>query len=77
MNFDEWIAYGRRSGWCGPPVCATHDGVPTTEAEYDDFDLCHHVVRLYADKQQREAVEANHSPSLWRGANIPNPEESE
>lgn len=66
MNFDDWVDYGMDAGWCGPPVCATHDGVPTTESEDEDDEPCLHVIRLYADETQKDDVEANHSPSRWR-----------
>jgi hypothetical protein len=70
MTYDEWIAHGITQGWCGPPVCDTHDGTPTTEEEDDDFnaggDPCIGIVRLYADNATREAVETNHSPTNWR-----------
>lgn len=69
MNFDEWVKYGLDNKWCGPAVCYTHDGLPTSEAEDNEFeeaDPCLHIIRLYEDEQQKEAVEQNHSPSLWR-----------
>ena len=71
MTFDQWIQFGTKRGWCGPPVCSIHDGTPSTEAEdnqfYDGADPCIHVVRLYEDATVKAAVEANHSPSVWRG----------
>lgn len=70
MTFDEWLAHGVAQGWCGPAVCYTHDGTPTTEAEDNEFDSggdpCLHVVRLYPDDATKKAVEANHAPSVWR-----------
>lgn len=70
MEFEEWIVVGLENGWCGPPVCFTHDGVPTSEDEdsawLDGNDLCLHVVRLYDDAAQKMAVEENHAPSQWR-----------
>jgi len=65
-DFDTWLRIGMDRGWCGPAVCATCDGTPTTEAEDDDDALCVHVLRLYSDAAQRAAVEINHSPSVWR-----------
>jgi hypothetical protein len=60
-------------GWCGPAVCSTHDGLPTSEPEDAEFedggDPCIHVIRLYEDSTHKEAVEANHSPSTWRATN--------
>ena len=68
-NFDDWLAQGMEAGFCGPAVCYTHDGVPTSEAEDDEFeqgDPCLHVLRLYPDEETKEAVEDNHAPSTWR-----------
>ena len=69
-DFREWLSYGVKMGWCGPAVCYTHDGLPTTEAEDDDWgaglDPCIHVIRMYEDGAVKEAVEQNHSPSNWR-----------
>ncbi len=65
-----WIVYGQNMGWCSPPVCETHDGMPLTEAEDEEFiqgyDPCITVVRLYDDQQHRKDVEEYHSASLWR-----------
>lgn len=69
MNFDEWVKYGLDNNWCGPAVCYTHDGLPTSQAEDDEFeeaDPCLHIIRLYEDEEQKKAIEENHSPSLWR-----------
>lgn len=70
LSFEEWMRVGIERGWCGPPVCYTHDGLPTTEtddAEWDaGSDPCIHIVRLYEDEEHKRAVEANHSPSNWR-----------
>lgn len=69
LVFEDWIKYGIEKGWCGPPVCYTHDGLPMTEEESqtDDLDAyCLHVVRMYDDIETKSSVEENHSPSLWR-----------
>lgn len=71
MNFDEWVTYGMKQNWCGPPVCETHDGLPISKAEEEDMydngdDICIHIMRLYAEPEQRLLVEDNHSPSQWR-----------
>lgn len=66
LSFDEWMAYGIDQGWCGPPVCNTHDGLPLSQKEYDLEDECIHIVRLYEDKEMKEQIEENHTPSLWR-----------
>lgn len=71
-TFDEWLQIGLTNGWCGPAVCAIHDGLPTSaaeDAELDESDPCVHVIRLYEDAEVKAAVEENHSPSIWRATN--------
>jgi hypothetical protein len=72
LTFDEWITYGIKKGWCGPPVCYTHDGLPMSEQEYAEFDEgqdpCTHVVRMYEDIDMKKQIEDNHSPSQWRNS---------
>lgn len=67
-SFDEWMTYGISKGWCGPPVCYTHDGLPVSESEYDLEDQCLHIVRMYDDEATKEQVEENHAPSKWRNS---------
>ena len=73
MTFEEWLEVGYVQGWIGPSICQTHDGVPLTPEEEEEFDgggdPCVHVLRLYEDKSIKEGVEANHSPSVWRASN--------
>lgn len=69
MNFNEWLDIGISNRWCGPAVCYTHDGLPTSEAELDemeDTDICLHMIRLYNDSEHADQVEDNHAPSVWR-----------
>lgn len=67
LDFIEWVRVGMANGWCGPPVCSSHDGTPVSESEYDDFDdPCIHIIRLYEDEAQKAQVEASHGPSIWR-----------
>lgn len=72
LAFEEWIAYGIEKGWCGPPVCSTHDGLPMSEQEDSGFDEgqdpCIHVVRMYEDVDTKQEIENNHSPSQWRNS---------
>ena len=72
LDYDEWMTYGIKKGWCGPPVCYTHDGLPMSEQEYAEFDEgqdpCTHVVRLYEDIDMKKNIEDNHSPSQWRNS---------
>lgn len=66
LTAEAWIEYGMRNGWCGPPVCFSHDGIPLTEEEELDEDACATIVRLYDDAMMRDEVEQNHSASVWR-----------
>jgi hypothetical protein len=68
MDYNEWIKIGIDAGWCGPAVCFTHDGLPMSleeEALWEE-ESCIHVIRLYEDDEMKQAIEDNHSPSLWR-----------
>jgi hypothetical protein len=65
------MAFGISRGWCGPPVCYTHDGLPMSEDEIEEFesnDPCMHMIRLYQDDTHKKAVEDAHSPSQWRNS---------
>ena len=74
MTIDEWLEYGYKQGFCGPAVCYSHDGLPSTEEEdtqwVEGLDPCMHIVRLYDELTLKEEVEANHSPSVWRATNM-------
>lgn len=37
-DFFEWIEEGVKRGWVSKPVCATHDGLPMTAEEEQDWD---------------------------------------
>lgn len=69
-SFDEWIQEGIKQGWCGPPVCYTHDSFPISEQEDEEFgdggDPCMHMIRLYESLEHKKAIEESHSPSQWR-----------
>lgn len=72
LDFEEWLRIGLYNAWAGPPVCYTHDGLPTSEeedGEFEEGDPCIHIIRLYDSGQHKKAVEANHSPSTWRATN--------
>ena len=69
LAFEEWMSYGIEKGWCGPPVCYTHDGLPMTSDEFDSEDIdeyCIHIVRMYEDHAMKKNIEENYSPSMWR-----------
>lgn len=70
MTFEEWLTYGMDRHWIGPPVCDTCDGVPMSADEELDWvrgnEQCIYILRLYADLEERRAVESNHDASRWR-----------
>jgi len=70
LSFDEWMEIGLRQGWTTPPLCYTHDGLPTTPNEDQAFedgdDICIRIMRLYANPQEKADCEENHSPTAWR-----------
>jgi len=71
IDFDTWMEIGLQRKFVGPPVCYTHDGLPTTEEEdaamYENGDdICIHIIRPYRDTAEREAIEKNHAPTSWR-----------
>jgi hypothetical protein len=72
MTFTEWLYIGIKRGWCGPVVCATHDGVPSSESEDAEFiegmDPCQHIIRVYEDEKMKAAVDAYYQPYKWRGS---------
>ena len=74
MNFDEWIKMGYDMGYCTPPVCATHDGIPSTATEDEQWDqgdeACIHVVRVHNTIEEKKSVEANYSPAVWRATEL-------
>lgn len=70
--FERWLEDGMEAGWIGPPICHTHDGLPTSAAEdveWETGDPCLHILRLYDSPDDKTAVEANHPPSVWRAIN--------
>lgn len=73
MGQEEWLEYGWKKGWVGPPVCYTHDGLPLSDDEMAEWaegdDPCIHVLRLYEDQDHRLSIESNDSPTLWRASN--------
>ena len=74
LGFDEWMSYGIKKGWCGPPVCHTHDGLPMSEQEDIEFgegqDPCIHVVLMYDDIDMKKEIENDNSPSQWRNSYV-------
>ena len=60
-SFDEWLRYGYNKGWCGPDVCYSYDGLPSSvedDAACDDGgDRCVYIIRLYEDWTVKASVE--------------------
>ena len=60
--FEEWLAHGVLNGWISYPACATHDGIPSTDAETEaweeGWDPCEHVLRLWP-REYRSTAKAN------------------
>lgn len=69
-EFADWMRLGIDRGWCGAPVCLTHDGIPTTAAEDLEFDsgddICITMCRVYSNAAEQRDVESNHAPTNWR-----------
>jgi hypothetical protein len=51
MDMADWIQYGIDNKYCTEIVCATHDGVPSTEEEDAEWeqgvDCCAPILRLW------------------------------
>ena len=51
ITFEDWLTMGIGFGYCSEPVCDTHDGLPMTPAEQNEFedgyDPCIPAVRLW------------------------------
>lgn len=54
MTWHEWLEVGVNNGWVSPVQCATHEGVPTTDDEDEQYDEgddpCLPVLRVWPDK---------------------------
>jgi hypothetical protein len=52
MTFHEWLALGVSKGWVSDQQCGTHEGIPSTteeEQEWEDGgDPCQVVLRVWA-----------------------------
>ena len=54
-DFELWLKIGRDNKWISKPVCDTHDGLPMTEDEQNQWeegnDPCVHALRLYSSPE--------------------------
>jgi len=69
LTYNEWLQAGLRAGYCGPAVCYTHDGLPLSndeEEQFEEYEPCIHIIRLYEDEEMKSRIERDHSPSQWR-----------
>ncbi len=53
IEFNNWLDTGINKGWISKPVCATHEGLPATpeeEEEWDQgYDPCSTGVRIWVE----------------------------
>lgn len=53
MTIDEWLALGVELGFCSPVVCDTHDSLPGTPDELEEWekgwDPCIPAVRIWSN----------------------------
>ena len=79
MNINEWLQTGINNKWIGPPTCATHDGIPSSNQETQQWDNgqdpCQHILRLYPDPQTADTINQNHHPHQWH-PHTPPPKEN-
>lgn len=51
VDFFKWLQIGIDSGWCSEVACDTHDIVPMTDEEMEEweegYDPCIFVVRIW------------------------------
>ena len=70
MTFDEWVEEGISQGWVSPFVCEAHDGVPMSYDEefamQDGDESCIWVMRRYANREEKLAVERFSPHAVWR-----------
>lgn len=72
MTFEEWVRMGYIKGYCSSPICYTHDGIPLSEEEEQEFeesDPCIHIVRLYDTLEHKQEIEENSPIVTWRAKN--------
>lgn len=53
LLLDEWLSHGVLAGYCTPPACGVHDGLPLTFADEQEYEpegsgepLCFPIVRV-------------------------------
>jgi hypothetical protein len=62
IRFEDWLGFGIRNGWVSDQVCATHEGVPSTDEgriEWDEGgDPCEVVIRVWPPEKWQEKRDA-------------------
>lgn len=63
LSREEWFDIGIAAGWISVPVCETHEVVPMSKweaEEFDDgYDPCIVVARVYTDHDHKNEVEGS------------------
>lgn len=66
-NFNEWVVIGLDNGWCSEPVCETHEGLPMTKDEEQEWesgnDPCVLAMRIYNSPEDKAEAEEGHPVS--------------
>lgn len=61
-DISEWLNIGITNGWCTLPVCGTHQGIPGTPEEDDEWeeggDPCQVVLRIW-DQINKKSPQGN------------------
>ena len=74
IDLDDWLKYGYKNGFCGPPICPIHDNLPLTAIEAEDIwdggEPCIAIVRIYNSKEIKQLVENNHQASINRADDL-------
>jgi hypothetical protein len=59
VTFEEWLEVGIEAGYCSYLVCQTHEGLPSTPEEDEEWDAghdpCVSAVRIYPPSSHRMA----------------------
>jgi hypothetical protein len=67
-SFEGWLRFGIEQGWCSTEWCYTHDGIPLTDYENEQFDEggdpCVHIVRLGSEKHWDHGDGLTHPDNL-------------
>lgn len=67
LSYYEWVKYGMDKGWCSEAVCVTHDGLPSTDSEMDEWedgsDPCEFALRLWPEPSENELPVGLRSPA--------------